>query len=263
MSNQIPHPAELYEADMQQVQRRGLFAMIALAVTLGSRLFSGGVAWWQITLLRQVNSEVPPALERAELSDTLMRVGGITQLVMLVVTAVLFLRWLRQCVRLTIALGGTTLRWTPSEAVWAFFIPFFSFLRPYLVIRDVHARLAPDLVPEPPTQVVADGTTGYRDVKLVAPPPPMKLPHAGIGAWWATWWIANALSNVAIRIKGTDVDTLIGHNSLLLASDVADVASALLALLVVRALTARLQERFRRIRHTPAEQLAALHITIL
>lgn len=262
MSNPRPHPAEPYAADVQTIRRRGLFAMIALALTLGQRLFSSSVALWQDSLLHRLHGEAPPTQDVLELSDTLTGLNGIAQLVLLVLTAVLFLRWLHLCVRLTRALGGETLTWTPRDAMWAFFIPFVNCVRPYRVIRDVHDHLAPDLVPEPPVQVIADGTTGYRDVKLVVPPPPMKLPHAGIGAWWATWWIGNILNNISARTKGTDVDDLLVRNGLTIAADWADIVCALLALLLVRALTMRVLERFRRVRHTPAEQLAAAQITI-
>lgn len=263
MSNQ-DHPAAVYEADVKTVQLRGLGAMIALGLTLGLRLVSACASLLQNDLLHQVGGPTPPSQEVLEGSDTLVSWLAIGTLVLLVGTAVLFLRWLHLSVRLTRGLGGETLPWKPKEAVWAFFIPFINCIRPYTIIRDVHDHLAPELVPEPPVQAIADGTTGYREVKLKVPPPPMKLPHAGIGVWWGAWWVSNIFGNIAMRTKSPDsIPALVLSNNLSVASDVADVVSALLAILMVRALTMRLAERYRRVRHTPADKLSAAQITIL
>ena len=59
-----------------------------------------------------------------------------------VATGTLFLMWLHRVVKVTRALGGDTLRWSPKDAVLGFIIPFINIARPFQVMRDVHDHLA-------------------------------------------------------------------------------------------------------------------------
>lgn len=249
------HPAARYEADVQSARRRASGASVALGLTIAVRLVSIPIQLWQVGLLHAVRSSTPPAQATLVFSDTLVSSTAIAQLVLLVVTGVLFLRWLHLVTRLTRALGGSTLRWVPKDVVWAFILPFVSFARPYQVVRDVHDHLAPDAVPEPPIQVRADDSTHYRQVNMVAPPPPAALPHASIGAWWGFFWVGNVLANIAGRDDTRTIEGLVSARTLTSVSDAVDVVSAALAVVVVRGVTARLNERFRRVRHTPVETL--------
>ena len=123
--------------------------------------------------------------------------------------------------------------------MWSFFIPIVSFYRPYQVLRDVHDQLEPDGVPEPAPRPRLDGSGGYRSVAMEKAPPPRTLPHAFIGAWWALF--------IAERIV----------SSFGLVSEVLAIGAALLAVLVVRSVEARLEERHRRLHHASDEELEA------
>ncbi len=254
MPHDLEHPAARYDADIQKAKRRGTAAVISLALTAALRASSIPVQFWQSSLLDQMKSGSAPPQATLELSDSLFQLGGIAELVLLLVTGILFLRWLHIVVRLSRALGVNRLQWSPSQAVWGFIIPFVSFARPYRIMRDLHDLLSPDMVPEPPMQVRA-GEGGYRDVQFEVPPAPAKLPHASIGAWWTAFWVGNILANFAGRQTGTTIEALLTRNTLYSVSDAVDIVSALLAVVVVRAVTARLLERFRRVRHSTAEAL--------
>ncbi len=256
------HPAEQYAADVDVARSRGTWAMILLGLTAAQRAVTIPLTLWQNSLGEAVKRGEAPPQESLERSDQLIQMAGVAQLALLVATATLFLMWLHRTVKLTRALGGDTLRWTPKDAVWGFIIPFINIARPFQVMRDVHDHLAPDVLPEPPVQVQPGELSGYRGVEVKAPPPPAKLPHASIGAWWGFFWVGNAFGNIAARQTGTSIDDLLTRNTLNAVSDAIDIVSALLAVVVVRGVTARLVERFRRARHNPVEALAAAGVTI-
>jgi hypothetical protein len=212
------------------------------------------VCGWQNSLLGRFKQGESISQEALKQTDSLVRTGGIGQLILLLITAVLFLRWLHRLTALARPLGRGYMRWTPRDAVLAFFIPFVNIFRPYEVLRDLHNRLTPDFLPEPPDQTVVEDAD-YRGVRIASPPPPVRLPHAAIGAWWGAFWGGNLLANIASRIHPTTVDGLMGFNSLSMVSDAVDILSAGLGIVVVRGVTARLLERFRRVRHNPVEVL--------
>jgi hypothetical protein len=246
---------EAWERDVQVTQGRARAAVGALVVTAGVRVFQIAVAAWQIALLDGVRAGVG-SQECLEVSDALAQVGRIAAFVMLPVTAALFLRWLSRALRVGRAVSTTGIGWSPREAVWSFFLPVISIVRPYHVIRDLHDQLAPDAVPEPAARPRFDGAGDYRSVPLEKAPPPVTLPHASIGAWWALFIVHQLLGNIGGPSSGAAATA---QSSLKLGAfvEVVAIAAALLAVLVVRALTGRLAERYRRVRHASDEELEA------
>lgn len=93
---------------------------------------------------------------------------------------------------------------------------------------------------------------GYRELEILAPPPPRKLPHAFIGGWWAALWVGNILAYVGIR-KAYEYG--LPAPGFWLPSDVIYIGCAVLAVVTIRAVTARLAERFRRVRYSSVEEL--------
>ncbi|HEY1955817.1 MAG TPA: DUF4328 domain-containing protein [Polyangiaceae bacterium] len=178
---------------------------------------------------------------------SVVAVGAFAELALLVLTAVAFLRWLAHTISLASAMSPTPLAWSASSAVWTFFTPIAGLWRPYQVIRDLHAVLAPSGVPEPAPQPVLDGSGGYRNVPMKSPPPPRALPHVSIGAWWGAF--------LATRLLGR-VDT----PAMDLLTTVLTVASAALAVFVVRAIDARFAERYRRLHHASDAELESWHL---
>ena len=167
--------------------------------------------------------------------------------VSLLVTAVLFLRWLHRAVAFTAIMNPTRLKWTPAAAVWGFFMPIVGLWRPYQVVRDVHDALAPDAVPEPAPRPRLDGAGGYRHVEMERAPAPAALPHASIGWWWGLFVGARVLG-----LGDAQRSTWIGA--------AVSILSAILGGLVVRAIDGRLAERFRRVRHASDEELSAWEV---
>lgn len=236
-------------------RRRGKAAAAALIVIAVLHVYSAGVASWQISLLEgvQLGRTSNAALQ---LSDTLLQRGAVAELVMQLITGVLFLRWLFEAVRVTREFQVSPhLSWTPSAAVWGFFLPFVNLVRPYQVLRDLHDRLDPAGVPEPAPRPRLDGAGGYRKIELEKAPPPAKLPHASIGAWWALYLIGGAVGGAVASNTGTTIPEFISSRETLIVADAIELGAAMLAVLVVLTISARVVERRRRLHHASDEEL--------
>lgn len=168
------------------------------------------------------------------------------ELFLLLATAIVYLRWLVRAVSLASTMSATRLKWTGSSAVWAFFMPIVGLWRPYQVVRDVHDALAPNAVPEPAPRPILDGSGGYRHVEMKGAPPPLPVPHASIGLWWALFIATRLLNYGDVHMAEARV-----------VGDLLSIASAMLGLFVVRAIDGRVRERFRRVRHASDEELEA------
>jgi hypothetical protein len=256
------HPAAFYERDVSAIRGLAAWAVAALGATVALRAADIAVRAWQSGLVSDARAGDMPPRATLVLSDTLVQYTSIAILALLVLTGALFLRWLHRVVRLTHALGDESFTWSASDAVWGFIIPFVSFKRPYDVMRDLYRALAPDAVPEPTVEVRADETTGYRSVNMNVPPPARALPDASIGAWWTFFWIGNVAANIASRQSGTSLDDLLFQSHTQQFSSAVECISATLAIIVVRAVTARLAERYRRVRHSSIDALTAAGIRV-
>lgn len=181
---------------------------------------------------------------------------GLVHPLLRLLTAALFLRWLARTVTAARDLTfSPPLTWTASKAVWGFFIPVINFYRPYQVMRDLHDRLAPDGVPEPAPRPRMDGAGGYRRVEMEKAPPKRALPHASIGAWWGLYLFGGLTAQGAVRLFTSGSSPMVTLRQTVSAGALAEIASATLAILVVRAIDGRLAERHRRLHHATDEEL--------
>ncbi len=263
----IDHPALPYERSVRELRTRARIAVGALGVTMLARAWDIGGRAWSIALLKSfvAADEVGQASIMGDLesADRLVNFGAIVINSMLLVTAIAFLFWVHRLVTLTRALGGQGLRWTPGQAVWGFLIPILSLVRPFQVLRDVQQALEPEEIESPAPRVDPSALTDYRSVALVMPPAAKELPRFFIGAWWGSFVMTNLVSRLAtIGTFSKGAEGVIWRYDWAIVAGVLAVVAAGLAIRVVRGLTARLDERFRRIRHSTPEALAAQQIEI-
>jgi Domain of unknown function (DUF4328) len=249
---------EAWARDAGVTEGRARAAAAALLLIGGVKAFQIAVAAWQIELLADARAG-SFARESLELSDQLSAAGAVAQLVLVGITALLFLSWLSRTVRAARAVSTTPIRWSPSDAVWGFIIPFVSFVRPYQVIRDLHDQLDPGGVPEPAPRPRLDGSGGYRSVAVERAPPPRTLPHASIGAWWGLFIAAQLIGRTSgyAESGAAELQTSLRVG---IVAEVIAVGAALLAVSVVRAVQGRLAERFRRVTNASDEELEAWEI---
>ncbi len=164
------------------------------------------------------------------------------------VCAVVFLLWLHRAYRAAGALRVSGMRSTPRGAVVSFFIPVVNLFRPYQAVRELHDGLDPAALPAPEPRPRPDGAEHYRASAATLPLTPVALPAAPVGAWWACWVASNMVSCVGLRVVGgADALALRAQSWASIAGDAFALAAAVLGVLVVRAVDARVRERHRRV----------------
>jgi hypothetical protein len=162
----------------------------------------------------------------ADANDLRQAVIGIVQGVVFVLTAAFFIAWFHRAYSNLPALGATSLRFGRGWAVGAWFVPILSLWRPKQIANDIW-RASNPVLPR-------DAADAWHD-----PVPPL------FAFWWGAFVIGQSLYSGATRLsfRADDLDELRTASSLLTAADVVGVIGGVLALLVVRRMTARQQAR--------------------
>jgi hypothetical protein len=148
---------------------------------------------------------------------------GILQLLTFVPCVVLFLIWFSRIDAGARALGAVGFRHGHGWAVGAWFVPILNLFRPKQMVDDAWRAAEPAL----PVGAAIEGSP---------------LP-AWLGAWWATWLLGNLVSWRAMRLDGETLEELRTSVTVGMAADGLLVVAGVLAIVLVRSLTARLEVR--------------------
>lgn len=233
-------------AAVDRVASRARIAQGALALTLFNGILDFCARAWSLVQMDPgpAGGDAPQAT--FQLAELLVYISAAGALVLIVATPIVFLRWVHGLVASTRALDDRYFRWSPSDAVWAFIIPFISLVRPYHVMRDAYAALEPDAVPPPAPRVTAGERDGYRGVTLVEAPLP-RIPTAFIGLWWGAFLLSRLTRASGSTPAGASIERIATAYQWKMLSDVVSMIAAALAIVLVRSVTARLLERRRRV----------------
>jgi hypothetical protein len=197
-----------------------------LRATLLTIFLLASIVGWLV--LAGFNILAPGAGSQAS-SDTQSVLIGVGALLVLVVyfgtlipTIVFFCMWVHRVVRNMPALGSWDPRWAPAGAVGRCFIPFLNLAHPISGTLEAWR-----------------GSDSSRRWINVAERKAMKVPGVIIG-WWSLWLIGNLLSNIGSRLtSNSDSGAVATGDSLIIVGTLLVIGSAVLAVLVVRAVTAR------------------------
>lgn len=154
-----------------------------------------------------------------EASDARQGAIGLAQFVFFVAGAVVFIRWLHAAYKNVDVVAPNERRYGHGWAIGSWFVPFLNLWRPKQIVNDVWRAGA--------------ATRGDAE--------PGKL----LLAWWSLWVISNWVDNVAFRLylRNDTVEALRTGSIAYICSDVIDLLTAILAILVVRRATDRLDGR--------------------
>jgi Domain of unknown function (DUF4328) len=146
----------------------------------------------------------------ADANDTRQAIVGGIQFLLYIVAVVVFLRWIHYAYK---RLDPSLRRWTPGWAIGGWFVPILWLWRPKQIVNDLWN---------------AGGS-----------PPPAAL----LTAWWTAWLVSNWFDNIALRamFKDNTAEQLRDAAAASAVADVLEFAAAILALVMVRAVTRRLQ----------------------
>jgi hypothetical protein len=152
-------------------------------------------------------------IAEAEANDERQVVIGAIQFFALVATAIFFIRWFKRAYE-NIQLAGRGGRFSPRWAIWGWFVPILFLWRPKQIANDLWHANSPS---------------------LTTPVSPL------LNLWWAAYLVSNYAGQIAGRLAfGSEtVEELRRTSVTYIFADSIDVIAALLAVWVVRAITAR------------------------
>ena len=228
--------------DAATLVRRGRWAAIALAVVIVTDLIAIWSDWLEIQLFdRAINGE-EIELSTFDSADIRQGLVALLQLAALVAAVILFLRWFH---RSYVALPhlGATRRFGSRWAIGAWFVPFVNVWRPKQIADDLWRGTDPGKAP------TGNGSWGWRSSWLIT-------------AWWISWLVLAVVETRAIvawseaplavdagppAAVGLTEGAEDARSAAVvdLVSSLVDIPVAVLAILVVRALTSRLVERMQ------------------
>ncbi|HEX8335871.1 MAG TPA: DUF4328 domain-containing protein [Pyrinomonadaceae bacterium] len=191
----------------------------------------------QLSFLSEAAEAGGVSQEAAEMNDTRQGAVWIIHLVVRLTLMVAFLLWLHRASGNMAALGNakSKIEYTPGWAVGSFFIPFANLFMPYRAVSEVWVKS------EPPVQ--EEGGLAF------APHPPT----TPVLAWWVTWLASNFIGRAASRFgdKADTIETLQMMTWAAVLADVLSVVAAVLAVMVVRSIDRRQEERARHVVYSP------------
>jgi hypothetical protein len=182
----------------------------------------------QAGILYQWEHHQPFSFAALAASEHVMGILGVLHIVMFVATVIAFLMWLHRAHRNLPDLGAQQLKFTPRSAVWWWFVPFANLYQPQQVVNEIWQGSDPQAP------------------RVVTPKPSATAPL--IQAWWAAWIIANLVAQWGMRIS---MKAKTGHDFAMAAridliNDFLTIGAGVLAILVVRGITARQEARYAR-----------------
>ena len=133
------------------------------------------------------------------------------------------------------ALGQPEARFHPARAMVSWFIPIFNWWRPKQIANDVWRGSDPDA-----PAIAADA---WKNVPV----------PALLGWWWAAWIVFSHFSNYVGRLwwEAGSIESIRTAAKVDIASSGLELLTGVLAIAVVRKLTARQLQRARRIASQP------------
>jgi hypothetical protein len=201
--------------------KAAIIALVAVALLDAIAVWSD---WDRYDLLGRIINGGDYTIDEASASDDRETAIGLFQVAALIVGAVFFIRWFLDAYRNVTALGGERDH-AEKWAGWAWFVPFLNLWRPKQIANEIWWASDPEHASEFPS------SSGRVSSVLTL--------------WWIFWLASIIASNVATRLafSGDSAESLQNSTAAYLVGDSIDIGAAILAILVIRAITRRQDER--------------------
>jgi hypothetical protein len=210
--------------EFRPVRERAKWAIVALVAVAVLDVVAVWSGLDRYDLLGRIADGGNFTLAEATSSDDRQTAIALLQILALIFGGLFFIRWFLDAYRNVNALGGSR-DFTEKWAGWAWFVPFLNLWRPKQIANDIWRASDPEHANETP-----------RD----------DAPVWGVlTLWWAFWLAANFASQIAARIafRGDSAESLRNATAAYLVGDSIDIVAAVLAIVVIRRITARQEER--------------------
>jgi Domain of unknown function (DUF4328) len=214
-------------SEFKPLATRAKWTVALLAVAIAVDAFAVFSDIREIQLMNRLIEGDFPSLDELDASDTRQGIAGLLELATLIAVVVAFLMWFSRAYKNLAALGATGFRFTPGWAVGAWFVPILNLWRPKQIANDIWRASDPAAPPEQ--------GSAWRD----------RATPAVLTIWWIVWIFSGYLGNLTTRLafEGDGATDVRDADYADLGALVLDAAAAVLAIVVVRSMTRRLDER--------------------
>ncbi len=222
---------------------RARCVILLLVVGMVADLIAIGSGYAEISMLHRAKTG-GVTLAEAKASDFRQMIVGGLQLITILATVIAFLFWIHRAHRNLSAFGARNLKYSPRWAVGGFFVPVLNFVRPVQVIIEIWNASDPnaDVSDASSFRNVTGFDFSWQNIAAAS----TRL----IAFWWYSLLLANLVSMPLARVSskaGGTIDQVITRDWLGMIPDFLFLLPAVLAILVVRAISARQEEKNARL----------------
>ena len=167
------------------------------------------------------------SLSEVQDADDRVQLTGVLAVASYIVTGIVFVIWFQRCYKNSQALGASHLRFSSGWAAGAWFVPFLNLVRPKQIADDIWKSTDPAAPAQQGSSWMANSVPAL------------------INAWWG-FFIGGAVVGRIVATLSRNSDSLSELRTLDRAAagaQIITVVAAILAVLVVRAMTTRGEER--------------------
>ena len=210
--------------------------VVLLAITALLSIGSAFVSFDRASLISDFLSN-PRSVSTSDIqsADDRVRAFALLGLASYLATGIVFVLWFQRCYKNSQALGTSNLRFSSGWAAGAWFVPFLNLVRPKQIADDIWKSTDPSA---PAMQ---------NSAWMSASVPPL------LHLWWALF-IGGSIASRVVASLANNYDTLSELRTLdrvMAVTEIVTVVGAILAALVVRAMTARIEQRAKNLAVAP------------
>lgn len=183
--------------------------------------------------LRERNEAFDRLDNEVDRSNSRQRTIGASQVVLYILTAILFLRLLSRANRNARAMGARDMNFTPGWCIGWFFVPIANLFKPLMGVREIWKASIP-----------TEGDWSKNETPAL------------LSVWWALWIVANIAGQAAFSISGEAQELAALRNSVdaSIFSDIVSIALTIVALMMIRQLYSLQQEKYELVGEQPLDQ---------
>ncbi|MCL6294565.1 DUF4328 domain-containing protein [Jejuia spongiicola] len=197
---------------------RSKYTLIAFAVLAGVDVLSVGLTFYQNSVFKsyEQNDYSEEFITNLDYATIFL---GILQFICIITLIVLFIKWFRRAygnlIRLEIRMD-----YTENGAVWGYFIPFINWVRPIKTMKEIYIKTQ-KAIKEYDSTLVLDQNLNF------------------IAIWWIIYIANGVVGNFASKAmnRAITIDEFIDANNIYIISDLVDILSIALAVIVIQKIT--------------------------
>lgn len=189
-------------------------------ILTGLTIITLWVGYNELELLERFQLGEYVSEEEANTSDLVQGVLGLVQMVVYIVSVVVFLKWFRRAYGNLHRVGIKHVKHSEATAVWSWFVPILVLFKPVQIMSEIWTKTQ-EKIKE------LDSSYYFKRGGLI------------IGLWWGLFIISNVVGRYVLKsvFKDETIEELIEGSRAVLLSDFIQIPEALMVILIVRQLS--------------------------